>query len=731
MASREAQRTPGRFRSAVFWSLLMLLAVVGAWLLLRNAGKVDNDKVGVQMAAPPITRASLQQAVEAVAATEEADFSRAIGLWDQLIAAQPENSDFKLNQAIAVLKWINVINGEIGSGRSSPQELAQLNSELDQAYLQVERIIENLAPARGSDYRAAFVEASLLELKALKAPSASQPQAGEATASELRKRAADVLAEQLQRTPGELLLAVKFDDLASQLEVEHPELSQQRATFLVEAFRKNPRNLFILKAAAEALMQAQDPRLRELLTPSVDLAQPMLNEPLLARLVERLQPEQLVQEVDQAIVAGDWSKARRLTPWLNTLVSSSGFKADGKLAKPDVLAILETNFLADMADQLAEADVIRRTDLPVYNTVQVAAPATAVAWVDYDFDQEFEAVVASGNGLAFYDLLDGKIGSEPSFVVDLEWQAQGILPIDMFEVQLPGRPTLPSTVAELMQSGETRDALTPEQIDQARRHDTLQELLVWGDLGMRVVTCDENGTWIVLNEPTGLEQLLQVTRVVPADFESDGDLDLAIVSAGKLLLMQNAGNRSFQNISQTSQLPDACRDLVACDMDGDTDQDFVLIDPGQSQVVLLENLLHCQFRARPLEGQAWQTAADPQAIAIADVDNNHAWDVITTGSQETKIIFSRRVDDNTLTAQYTTGLPIGGGAVALEDLNNDGLLEVLVASDKGIRVASAQPTDDSHVSRAVRAYALQAQPLALAETSVANLRYSMRMLMAR
>jgi hypothetical protein len=675
--------------------LLVIAAILG--FRLNNGGwngGAGNESV--------ITLPLFQQAVEAVAATEEADFQRASTLWQQLIAAQPTNPIYKLNQAITLQKRIEVIEGRISSGKESPEEVEQLRADLEDAYQQVETVVSSLETSE-TDYRPAFVKAALLAMKADKA--------GADTG--LRKQAVDVLAEQLKHNPGELLLAAKFDELASQLEFDYPELSQARTDVLYDAYVKNPRNLFILKSAGEALLREKDSRLAEVVGPSLDLVRPMMKEPLVARNAERLKLDELLPKVEQSIAAGDWATARGLTPWLNILLSSSGFIADGKLAKPDVLALLETSFLGKLAAELDVA-VTELGPLPEYDVAELSSSATVAAWYDFDFDLDFDIVLASGTSLRVHELVDGKPTTEAKAELELGFAVGGILPIDMFEVELPTRPKTPGTVAELMQDGNQPQELTPEQLARAQRHNTLQELLLWGEMGMRVVTLDDSDAWVLLDTPTGLEDYTQVSKVVPIDFESDGDLDLAVINAGQLLLLQNSGNRTFQDISEYSTLPAACRDLIACDFDHDTDQDFLLLDPTQTQVILFENLLHSQFRATPLVGELWQTVPNAVSLSVADIDGNNSWDVITSNATQSKLTYTSSLSNFTVAARSAVELPIGGAAISLEDLNNDGGLDLILASGSGVQVAGASMTYENLGIRE------QAQLVAFADKSLSS-----------
>ncbi len=691
--------------------ILLAMATIGIALwVVFNRQAADGEGDGQGDGGAGVTLVTYQQAVEAVAASEEADFRRATQLWTELIKTQPDNNTFKLNQAITILKWIDDANSEISSGQIDAERLARLEEELEEAYRLIEGVIETLASSNMNDYRATFVEAALLEKKSL----ADQGN------SVLLKQAADLLAAKLKEDRGHMLLAIKFDELAAQLENEYPDLQVDNARFLLEAFERAPRNMYVLKRAAEVLIARQDPRLKQLLGATLELARPMMNAPGVARNVQRLMPEKLVEDVAAWVDAGEWQSVRRLQQWLNTFLGMSGFKADGRLAKPDPLALLDASFLTDLAASLPKQPPTDELPLPKYLRATLTVPATAVAWYDYDFDLDFDVAVISGSQLQIYELLDRELQDAPAVVLELDFEAAGILPVDLFEVDLPNRPKPPGTVAELMSGSlpTSSPALTDEQIAAAKRHNSLQELLLWGEDGIRVVTLEEENRFVLVQAPTGLEQLKNVLGVVAVDFESDGDLDLAVLTTTGLRLMQNNGNRTFEEITEFSTLPAAGVAFVNADFDGDTDQDFLMIDPAETQVVLLENILHNQFREQTLADAKWSLAPGASSLVVADVDGNSSWDVFSTGPDQTHLSYTQTMPNQTVAARNQVVLPLGGRLLAVEDLNNDGALDMVVAGDNGVRVLrglfdeagergfASEPVDLAFTGQAISALSL-------------------------
>lgn len=672
------QNRLGRIKVFVILGALLLAsaATVGIWIYYTP--RVD----------PTLARERYELAIEAVAATEETDFRRALDAWGQLLQ-KPDvpTAVIQLNQAVTLLKWIDELDADLNGGGKTQEQTAVLEKELDAAYTLVESTVDSLNQAGIDGPNAAFVEASLLEKKA------SRVEEPESTG--LRKRATEVLISELAKSPGNLLLTGKFDELASELARDDPTVESQNADLLFTAFQANSRNLFALKRASEVLLRAQDPRLQELLQPSIELTKSMVDSPAVARIVARLDPPTLVESVAKAIAAGKWNEARRLQGWLNTIIGMPAFKSDSRLAKPDVLALLDSSFLVELSDAISQAASLEPPD---FETVAFEAAGQLAVWYDLDLDTEFEVATLDAKAIKFFEA-DGTAAENAPTLEGAFAGARGMLPVDLFEVGRPGRPLPPASVRELMAEGSARDQVAnkistnqqdeaqqgdsqQEDTDAAMRHDTLQELVVWGDFGIQIVARLPEGQFSLLDQPTGLESLKDVICVAPSDFESDGDLDLAIAVRDGFVLMQNNGNRTFENISRFSDLPESAETIIAGDFDFDTDQDFYLLVPGESRssVVFLENLRHSEFRTRAMP-ELTNSLTRVTSLAVADLDGNASWDVVASGQDGSQVTLTRLLEDGTIGIKTTRKVSEAGQASELQDVNNDGFIDLLLQAD--------------------------------------------------
>jgi hypothetical protein len=669
--------------AVVVVSVLLALVGVAIWWALQPVPPVGVNFNGAK--AQRLSQDNFSLAVRAVSATEEGDFERATELWAELIEVLPNDPDIQVNRAVAVLKWIDTREKELSSGSVAADRQPALLKELEDAYRLAEQATAKLSATEMADPRVPLIESAVLTSQANRLPYPAD--------QELREQAASVLQKSLDANPAQPLLAASYNDIVTVLGGDKPELEARNRDYLFAAWQSDPRNLFLLRTAGEALLGSQDPRLKELLQPSLELTRPMWS--MLESQISRLMPDEMIPQVAAAIDAGEWDKTRPLRFWLNVIRGMPGFLSDARLVNPDPLALLDTSFLNRLAPP--PSDAASRPPVALnYNVRRADQPATAAIWYDIDFDRQFDVVASKDTELLFFQVSDAAL--ELSQRVEAGININGILAVDLFEVDTPDRPMLPSSVAELMERTQT-----PEQVDTSRqasvgkRHDTLQELLVWGAEGIRVVglrTEDDNQLVFELNaESTGLESSDNVLHVEPADIESDGDLDLLVVCDGELHMMQNNGNRTFLDISEFSSMPpeeSAALQAIACDFDRDMDQDFMLL-MSDGSISVFENILHGQFRYRSLASSTW-TIAEASDFDFADFDGNASWDWLGVGKSKSSLSFTSSPAAGQWSAMRTSPELLLGREFEVGDVNNDSRLDCVTCGAAGVQVWLGDPT---------------------------------------
>ncbi len=669
------------------WSIplaLVLGLVIGGFWWWSQGGKSQRT----------ITLDTFNTAIDAVAASENGKYDRALALWDELLKSQPGDADLLLNQAVTVLKWIDENSGKLSSGKiTDPTEQTQLEEELAAAFNKAESTIAAVTKLPGNDGRGALLQAKFFEAKA----SQIQPPDDEP----LLKQAAEVLVQALTKNPAQPLIACELDDLVQKNASEDAQLAKQCGEALYASWKLSPRNLYVLSRTGDYMLKSNDPRLKELLLPSLELAKPMLS--MMRASMGRMNPEELLTKVSAAIDAGDWRQVQVVRQWFNILTGTSGFTADVRLVKPDIMALLDTSFL----NRFAESQVNTSTSTSNVETMQykqrpIAEKATIATWYDVDLDLDFDIAVVHGKQLQlFLTSQESGVGGELKQSLELPFEPSGLIPVDLHVVDSPARPR--TSVANRMQSDSTDVAATnkpTEQNVEGKRHDTYQELVLWGEGGVAIVAYTEGASGTpraltILETPSGLAGLQDILRIEPSDIDADGDIDLVVAAKSKLLILQNNGNRTFVDVSEFSSLPDAnvrVNAMFACDVDRDLDQD-VLVASDTKGMLLLENILHSQFRSQTLMDDTWDDISSSDDVIAADLDGNSSWDVFAIGGKGFTGVLTRTPTMGTWLTGRSISKPESGTVLRLADLNNDSTLDLLTANEKGLHVRWGTPAD--------------------------------------
>ena len=691
----------------------ILCGVVAGWWLMQP--RPD----GGTGAASAVTPQLLQRAIDVVAIAENGkDYRAAIDGWTELLAARPADRDLLLNQAVTVLKWINDTNAMLSSGSiQDADEIAQHQKQLIDANAEADRVLQRLTqlPSGQGSQESTQV---LLESELLATRSRS---VADSEAFSLRRQAAEKLIGSLNSRPDQPLLAARLLQLADELKVDWPEASLQATEAAYKAWRAQPRNLFLLVRAGQGLADAKDKRLLEVVEASRDLAKPLLSMMKESDL-KIAQPDALVETTKKVVESGDWSKPPRVRPWFNILTGTSAFNADRRLLTPDIMALLNTSFL-ERWRQALPTDSNQATALRAIEVTATAVPDAIVlgdaesppliAWYDYDVDRDFDLLAVHGTKLRITRRDENQPGVLES---ELPFAPTGLLIADLWTVDSPQRPMSRTTEPANSSSNNeppSKDLPSDEppnnsslsnkpsnnepsnKANVGNNHNTIQELLLWNDQRVVVASPDLSGSQMnLLNEVPGLTGISGIQQIAIAELDGDGDLDLVVSTASGLKFMQNNGNRTFQDITQHSSLPPSDwspSGMVACDFDRDLDLDIVCTSRTSPYLAVMENILHSQFRFRPLNEGHWQGNSELSGLKVLELDGNASWDLAMVADKSVDIVLTRTVGPGQLTPtlRQTSALTGSRGPaerMELGDLNLDGHIDLCTAGPRGVRV---------------------------------------------
>ena len=170
-----------------------------------------------------------------------------------------------------------------------------------------------------------------------------------------------------------------------------------------------------------------------------------------------------------------------------------------------------------------------------------------------------------------------------------------------------------------------------------------------------------------------------------ADFDNDGWLDLFIIGGeGRGHLFRNRGNGTFDEVTATAGVGDVkgARKALFVDLDHDGDLDLLLVGNGP-RTAYRNNLDGTFTDATASFGLAG--SGDARDVVFGDFDGDGRIDLFVTNANGSDVLFhnggAQRFSDITAASGLAgTG---GSGAAAVGDYNNDGLLDIFVASTNG------------------------------------------------
>jgi hypothetical protein len=661
----------------ILLAVVAVIAIVAFLLLIRMRPVI------VRVPGKSMDAKSVEQAVRAAAILENNMFDEAIDLYEKIIENNPSNSIAKKNLAVAMVGKVKQEIKFLADGTKDRAKIRSgLNAVLDKARLCIDR-----AMASRIDDPACYqldVELDLARISLLDALMAEDDQIA----------LVEKLKGYVKKFPGDAFMVTRLENAVDTIRNTEPKYLDDLAEPLLLACKAHPRNLFMLTVLLGHLAIRNDERVFEHTETFAKLLQPFrwnikatnpandFNELLAVNELRKTDPELAF---------------RTIVSWTYISKGTTGSQADLRLSLPNTLALIDLSDVESALETLPKpaGSVEMSFEMQTLNDV----PATGAIAFDWNVDTVREVVSWQGTSLALSrinkggqaaqstkgEFGDGAYQLESLLGLELPGGIRGVVPADLFEVKSGTRSKpVSSTGTDIVKksAAELQEALKAN-----RRHDTLRDLLVFGDFGVALVvfetppTPDSPPKWSIVSKEFGLSDLKEVKCVLPVDWDADSDLDLVCISNGnKISLKQNRGNRTFENVNSESILPgDDFQILTGVVVDFDRDVDLDVLVSCKDKVGVLENILHGQFRFRELDGK-WSALANAQSMAAGELDGNYSWDYVALTDKDLVVMTTTTIPAQAVAPLLINKQPLSASWMTLEDWNNDGLLDVMVAS---------------------------------------------------
>jgi len=666
-------------RAILITSLVaVLLVLAGAWWLTTR----EQDREAA--VDTPVTVAQV-----ALAATEDLDFDVAERAWNELRESRPDDPSVTRNWVLNRLLKVDELASTTQNRALSAQARQAARDELPAAIAAARQGIAVLDDLIDDDVLILWLKSRVDLQEAAMLPATMMRGRTERTSEELAG-----FIRRVDRTGGSsstLILAGTLADILDRQGVVE-DLPADRLRDAAEVFsivsRSNPDNLFIAAESARLNLIARNEVAKTEVRRAADLAVAIAPE-MQARAGGAIEsPEVLVDQIIGDIDGGDWNAAAgKFGIWFNLVNSSELMKTDRRRASPHPLDRLSFDTLRELSEAAAADSPLQAFDGSlVFSSALVpgTAEVTRAVVMDVDIDLLPDLVSADADGRLTMHRQSGDGTWTSIATLETDFDIDGLIATDLFMVDrvAPGKVKIVPTAADPAGNESPSGDGDATDFSLGLRHNVVPTLVAFGKSGIKLFSVDGRESTppdrrlIAVANETGLEDVTGVLDVIDGDLEGDGDLDLIVATeTDGLRLFINRGTRRFFEIDAIDR--DGIVDLAIVDLDRDLDLDVVTLHGATDEVGLLENLLHLQFRHRPLG----EIPAVPGArgIQVAEIDGNVSWDLVVKGDGRTALVYSQTADAGAWTVDRVVGVDDAGGTNLLADFDNDSMLESLSA----------------------------------------------------
>jgi len=196
---------------------------------------------------------------------------------------------------------------------------------------------------------------------------------------------------------------------------------------------------------------------------------------------------------------------------------------------------------------------------------------------------------------------------------------------------------------------------------------------------------NEMGTFRDVSDEAGIRHSGREFSAEFADYDNDGFPDLYIVKEDGNILYRNTGKGKFEDITGKTETGDKTggNNILSVDLDHDGDLDIFVLKSGSS--LLFRNNSDGTFQEQAQKMGFSAGSADSRDAAMGDFDEDGDIDLFVANVNSGNMLYSNQRQGIFKDIAGTAGLNSSGGssAVTVGDCDNDGFLDLFIASDRG------------------------------------------------
>jgi hypothetical protein len=203
-----------------------------------------------------------------------------------------------------------------------------------------------------------------------------------------------------------------------------------------------------------------------------------------------------------------------------------------------------------------------------------------------------------------------------------------------------------------------------------------------GDESFHHLLKSEFGRFSDITKGSGIKHNGQDRNSLFADYDNDGFLDLYVSNSASDILYRNVSEGKFKDRTSASAIGSSSYKPLFVDLDHEGDLDIFLASEGRNTV--LRNNGDGTFQANADFLALVADDYNSKDLAFGDFDQDGDVDIVVANTNGPVQLFSNLRQSSFKESAQSIGVDFTTGSVAVEvaDLNNDGLLDILVAGLK-------------------------------------------------